>query len=112
MTSDKLSTIVDNYKNDCWQIWYFKDITHKEPIKPHYYVVIPLIETTSLLACLITSQIEKREQFYSDNPNPPLKEYLIRTNQKELSCLTKDRLIDCNNPLLYIKTNSKNAWKV
>ncbi|WP_413854192.1 hypothetical protein, partial [Candidatus Ruminimicrobium bovinum] len=83
-----------------WVIWYFENIQHTGEIKPHYNIVIPITENKSILFCLITSKVEKIKRFYA---NKQEKNSLIELSNKDLSCLTKNSIINCNVPKLVSK---------
>ena len=102
------TAIIDIYNNTEWQIWYFKDIQHSNQIKNHYYIMIPLTDKSFILACLITSQIEKREKFYT---NKVFKDCLVKLGTGQLSCLKLKSLIDCNQPLFISKEDFKQRAK-
>lgn len=93
-------TIIKNFDNRKWVIWYFENIQHTGEIKPHYNIVIPITENKSILFCLITSKVEKIKRFYA---NKQEKNSLIELSNKDLSCLTKNSIINCNVPKLVSK---------
>ncbi len=81
----------------------FKDTNHAPEAKPHYYVNVPVCDNSSLLLCIITSQIEKKYGYYSRVSQKALKS-LINVDNKSLPILSKDSVIDCNNAELFNKT--------
>jgi hypothetical protein len=70
--------------------------------------MVPLTDNNFILACLITSKIEKREEFYDDKI---LKDCLIKLTSKQISCLRIKSLIDCNQPLFLSKEEFKDRVK-
>lgn len=93
-------TVIKVFDNKRWAVWYFENIQHTGEIKPHYNIVIPITENKSILFCLITSKVEKIKRFYA---NKQEKSSLIELSNKDLSCLTKNSIINCNVPKLISK---------
>ncbi|MGR3221359.1 MAG: hypothetical protein ACUZ8H_16305 [Candidatus Anammoxibacter sp.] len=85
----------------------FKDNKHLPEAPPHYYVNVPIDDDSSLLLCIITSQIEKREKFYTKANKKALKS-LVYVDDGTLSLLTKKSIIDCNKADLITKTELQN----
>jgi len=85
-------------------VCHFKDKKHGPESPPHYYVIVPVSDTSSLLLCIITSQIEKRVNHYS-RVNQKAIDSLVRVNQDTLTFLTKESLIDCNGSELIPKAD-------
>lgn len=89
--------IINFIKDFC--ICHFKDTNHVPKAPPHYYVNVPVNDDSSLLLCIITSQIEKRKNYYSRNEKA-LKA-LVYVSDKTLPFLSKESVIDCNGAELY-----------
>jgi hypothetical protein len=91
------SIIAESCKNFC--VCYFKDKKFPVDAPPHFYVIVPISDESALLFIVITSQVQKREKYYN-NSNPLNKCSLVKVNKSKLSCLSKECIIDCNQPEL------------
>lgn len=99
---DKL--VINFIKDFC--ICHFKDIDHASEAPPHYYVNVPINDDSSLLLCIITSQTEKRVNYYSRSNKKALKA-LVYVSNKTLSFLSKKSVIDCNLAELLVSMSFK-----
>lgn len=89
--------IISSIKSFC--VCHFKDVKHNPDAKPHFYVNVPVNESSSLLLCIITSQIENRKNYYSKTNKKALNS-LVYVDNMTLSFLSKESVIDCNQPEL------------
>lgn len=80
----------------------FKDVNHAPDAPPHYYITIPLSDKINLLLCIITSQIDKRTNFYNKAHKTSVSS-LVAVNKHVLPFLTRDSIIDCNQPEILAK---------
>lgn len=76
-------------------ILFFKDLRFDPSAPPHFYITIPLEPGKIFVLCIITSQIEKRRNYYSKG-NPEALNSLIIIEKGYFNFLRKDSLIDCN----------------
>ncbi len=74
-----------------WLVLYLK-----QPNIPssHYYVCIPITEHECVVACIITSKIEKNVRFYEQKK---AHNSLVHVNEKILPCLDRKSIVNCNN---------------
>ncbi len=79
-------------------ICYFKNATHDPEAPPHYHVTIPISDDSSLLLCIVTSQVENKAWYYKKT-NANALASLVTANKSSLSFLKKESIIDCNQPL-------------
>lgn len=79
-------------------VCYFKNSTHEPEAPPHYHITIPVSNDTSLLLCVITSQVKNKAWYYQKTNTDALPS-LVSVNKHSLSFLKKESLIDCNHPL-------------
>jgi hypothetical protein len=95
-----LNLIIECLTGFC--VCYFKDKRHSPESPPHYYVTVPITNDTSLLLCIITSQVENQMWYYR-NVNVSAISSLVRVDQSSLPFLTKESFIDCNRAELIRK---------
>jgi len=95
-----LNLIIESLTGFC--VCYFKDKRHAPESPPHYYVTVPITDDTSLLLCIITSQVEKKMWYYR-NVNVSAISSLVLVDQSSLPFLTKESFIDCNKAELIEK---------
>jgi len=95
-----LDVIVRSLEGFC--VCYFKDKRHDLNAPPHYYITVPITDDSSLLLCIITSQIEKRMLYYRKG-NLSAIDSLVCVDQNSLSFLKKESIIDCNKAELIQK---------
>ena len=79
-------------------ICYFKNATHDHEAPPHYYVTAPISDHSSLLLCIVTSQVENKAWYYKKTDENALAS-LVAVNKSTLSFLKKESFIDCNQPV-------------
>lgn len=84
-------------------ICFFRNTTHDPDAPPHYHITVPVSDDTSLLLCVITSQVENKACFYQKTNKDALLS-LVSVNKRSLSFLKKESLIDCNHPMLVHKS--------
>ncbi|MCK5655334.1 MAG: hypothetical protein KAI03_03465 [Candidatus Aureabacteria bacterium] len=79
----------------------FKDINHSSEAPRHYYITVPCKDSKCLILCLITSQTERKEDFYARNNRKAL-DSLVYLNKEDFPFLTKGKsIIDCNSAKYY-----------
>lgn len=83
-------------------VCYFKNTTHDPEAPPHYHITVPISDDSSLLLCIITSQIENKAWFYHGTNEKAISS-LVRVDKRSLSFLKKESLIECNLPILIHK---------
>jgi hypothetical protein len=84
----------------------FKDSRHDENAPPHFYVTFPTKDEFSLIICIITSQVAKREDYYKATNSKAL-EALIYIDNNTFNFLYKKSVIDCNKAELITKNKLK-----
>lgn len=75
-------------------ICYFKNATHDPEAPPHYHVTIPISDDSSLLLCIVTSQVDNKAWYYKKTNDNALASLVI-VNKANLSFLKKESVIDC-----------------
>lgn len=93
---------IDNIDSFC--VCHFKHKRHSLSSPPHFYIIIPVNPTSDFIACIITSQIEKKKNFYN-RANQKATKSLVSINKNTFSFLSKECLIDCNQAELIPKSN-------
>lgn len=83
-------------------VCYFKNTTHDPEAPPHYHITVPISDDSSLLLCIITSQIENRAWHYH-RTKEAAESCLVLIDKGTLSFLKKASVIDCNQPMLIQK---------
>lgn len=83
-------------------ICYFKNTTHDPEAPPHYHITVPISDDSSLLLCIITSQIENKAWYYHKT-NKAAESSLVLVDKGDLHFLKKTSVIDCNQPMLVYK---------
>lgn len=83
-------------------VCYFKNTTHAPEAPPHYHLTVPISDDSSLLLCLITSQIENKAWYYHKT-NEAAGSCLVLVDKGDLPFLKKASVIDCNQPILIHK---------
>ncbi len=83
-------------------VCYFKNITHDLEAPPHYHITVPISDDSSLLLCIITSQIENKAWYYHKT-NEEAVSCLVRVDKHDLPFLKKESIIECNHPILIHK---------
>lgn len=95
-----------------WFICLFKNSKHAKDSPPHFHIIIPIKESNngicktekSFIVCYITSQIEKRENYYKNIFKNDGTKALVKISPKYFNFLTKDSAIECNKADLYTIT--------
>lgn len=83
-------------------VCYFKNTTHDPEAPLHYHITAPINDDTSLLLCIITSQVESRVKYYQKTNKGAISS-LVRVDRNNLSFLKKESIIECNQPILVRK---------
>lgn len=99
-----IEAIIKSIESPC--ICHFKDINHPKDSPCHFYVVIPVNNTSDLILCIITSKKEKRKAYYN-RIKPKASESLVKINRQDFPFLNRDSIVDCNRAELI----SKNIFK-
>jgi hypothetical protein len=94
---------------DEWFICLFKNSKHAKDSPPHFHIIIPIKEENnntcktekSFIVCYITSQIEKRENYYKNIFKNDGIKALVKISQKDFNFLTKDSIVECNKADIY-----------
>lgn len=95
--SSKINIIGTNQNT----IYIFKNKNFGKNAPEHYHISIPLSQQESLLLVFTTSKVTEKKTLYSNRPNALSS--LIDLSVGDLNFITKECLIDCNNPLYYSK---------
>ncbi len=82
-------------------IYIFKNKNFGKNAPEHFHISIPISVQECLLLVFTTSKVEEKKTFYKSNPKALSS--LIDLSVSDLKFITKDCLIDCNNPLYYSK---------
>ncbi len=93
--------IAQNLTEFC--ICFFKNLEYSPDSPPHYYITVPINDDSSLLLCIITSQIENRVRYYHNRGSDAAISSLVKVNKGDLLFLKKESIIDCNAPVLILK---------
>lgn len=113
MKSPKLTDyLISTLNNKEFHVYYYKDSTHSAGSPPHYNILIPIQDDSSLLICLITSQLNKKIDYYRNMHNTSqtrqrLLKSLVFVGKKELPFLDKDSIIDCNQAVYLTRDEFK-----
>lgn len=83
-------------------VCYFKNTTHDPEAPPHYHITVPISNESSLLLCIITSQIENKVWYYQKTKESA-ESSLVLVDKDDLPFLKKASVIDCNQPMLIHK---------
>lgn len=81
-----------------FSVCYFKNTAHDPEAPLHYHITIPISDESSLLLCLVTSQIENKAWYYHKT-NEEAEACLVLVNKNDFAFLKKDSVIDCNQPI-------------
>lgn len=79
-------------------VYYFKNREHTNIDNPHYHIAIPTKNGGFVLLVMFTSQIEGKQEHYG-LVNPRALNSLVFANSSQCNFLTKDSVIDCNQPI-------------
>lgn len=77
-------------------VCHFKDKKHRPEGPPHFYVIIPVNAATDLILTMITSQVQRKRNYYS-RTNAKALTGLVAVDSLELPFLNRESLIDCNS---------------
>ena len=83
-------------------VCHFKNTTHDPEAPPHYHITVPINDDSSLLLCIVTSQVENKAWYYHKT-NETAASCLVRVSKHELPFIKKESVIDCNQPMLIHK---------
>lgn len=104
-TSIQVQSIQDSLTSQ--KLYLFKNTSYADDAPAHYHLAIKTNDDKYLLLTMITSQVEKKKQYYSDTPD--LLSSLVEINATDInqisSRLNLNSCIDCNRPIL--KTNEE-----
>ncbi len=79
-------------------VYYFENSEHGEKRTPHYHIAIPTVDGGYVLLVMFTSQVEKKREYYAVT-NQKAFNSLVFANETDFCFLTKESVIDCNNPM-------------
>ena len=82
-------------------LYSFKNSKYDPSAPAHYHVAISVSDNTFVLLAMITSQGEKRKDYYKHNEKAL--QSVIDIDSTDISILTKKSVIDCNQPLYYTR---------
>lgn len=104
-TSIQVQSIQDSLTSQ--KLYLFKNTSFSDGAPAHYHLAIKTNDDKYLLLTMITSQVEKKKQYYSDSPN--LLSSLVEINATDINQISNrlnlNSCIDCNKPIL--KTNEE-----
>ena len=83
-------------------VYYFENVEHGKKDNPHYHISIPTVDGGFILLVMFTSQIEKKQEHYSITNQNALSS-LVFANKDDFNFLSKDSVIDCNQPIYKTK---------
>lgn len=78
------------------KVYLFKNINHSPDSPKHYHLAMKTNDDNYLIIALITSQVQKVKQHCSSS-NSALLDSLVIVGIKDISCLTKESVINCND---------------
>lgn len=82
-------------------IYSFKNSKYDSSAPAHYHIAISVSDNTFVLLAMITSQGEKRKDYYKHNKKAL--QSVVDIDSSDISILTKKSVIDCNQPLYYTR---------
>ena len=88
---------------DSFCVCHFKHKKHSPSSLSHFYIVIPIKPSSDFIICIITSQLEKKRDFYNRTNQKALKS-LVSVNKSIFGFLSKESFIDCNRAELIPKS--------
>ena len=101
----KVQSIQDSLTSQ--KLYLFKNNSYSDDAPSHYHLAIKTNDDKYLLLTMITSQVEKKKQYYADSPT--LLSSLVELSAADVnqisSRLNLNSCIDCNRPIL--KTNEE-----
>lgn len=82
-------------------VYSFKNSQYDPAAPTHFHIAISVSDDTFVLLAMITSQGEKRKEYYRHNPKAL--QSVVDVDSSDISILTKASVIDCNQPLYYTR---------
>jgi len=83
-------------------VYYFENVEHGKKDNPHYHISIPTVDGGFILLVMFTSQVEKKQEYYGITNQNALSS-LVFANKDDFNFLSKDSVIDCNQPIYKTK---------
>jgi hypothetical protein len=83
-------------------VYYFENLEHGKKDNPHYHISIPTFDGGFLLLVMFTSKIENKKEHYG-LVNQNALSSLVFANKNDFIFLSKDSVIDCNQPIYKTK---------
>jgi hypothetical protein len=74
---------------------YFAEKNHP---KPHYYLSVPINDNSSILLCIVTSQIENKLWYYRKTRREEAIQCLVPVDETTLPTLSRKSVVECNVP--------------
>ena len=85
----------------------FKDSRLEKIVPKHFYIAIPISKETSLVLCMITSKVDKRFEYARRMRSV---DGLVRVSKQDISCLSVDSVVDCNQASLVSNKSGIRTW--
>lgn len=85
----------------------FKDSRLDKLVPRHFYVAIPISKEASLVLCIITSKVDKR---FEHSRKMKTVEGLVKVSKQDISCLSMDSVVDCNQASLVPNKSGLRTW--
>lgn len=82
-------------------VYSFKNIQYDPTAPAHFHIAISVNDNTFVLLAMITSQGDKRKDYYRHNEKAL--ESVVDVDSSDISILSKESVIDCNKPLYYTR---------
>lgn len=82
-------------------LYSFKNSKYDSSAPAHYHIAISVNDNTFVLLAMITSQGEKRKDYYKHNERAL--QSVVDIDSSDICILTKKSVIDCNQPLYYTR---------
>jgi len=79
-------------------VYYFENLEHGKKDNPHYHISIPTVDGGFLLLVIFTSKIDNKKEYYALSNKNALS-LLVFANKDDFIFLSKDSVIDCNQPI-------------
>jgi hypothetical protein len=79
-----------------FHIVHFQDNTLTKP-KPHWYILIRVVQTDNYILIIITSQKTNRINYYKNSPQPKASKCLVDVNNNDFKFLSRESAINCND---------------
>ncbi len=97
--------LVNSLSSEKFSIIWFEDRTIEPPHNKHYHVSVSINSDQFLILCMITSKVQKREAHYERRGKSICKTCLVPIDQNSFSFLTKESVIECNQPILLTRAD-------